>query len=57
MPREMHLNAFRQQAFATALTTPGKGGASTFGAHPGTETMLLFSGPFRSLQGAFHGRK
>jgi hypothetical protein len=49
MSREMHLNTLRQQALATALTSPRQGGPATFGAHPGTEPMLLFSGPFRSL--------
>jgi hypothetical protein len=40
----MHFHALRQEAFATALTAPGKGGAATLGAHARTESVLLFPG-------------
>jgi hypothetical protein len=49
VPREVHFHAFREKAFAAALTASGESRATTFGAHPGAETMLLFPGPFRSL--------
>jgi len=49
MPREMHFHAFGQEAFATALTTPGESGTAPFGAHAGTKTMLLFPGSLGSL--------
>jgi hypothetical protein len=45
----MHLHALGQEAFATALTTPGERGASAFGAHARAETVLLFPGSFGSL--------
>jgi hypothetical protein len=45
----MHVRAFGQEALAAALTTPGKSGAASFGAHAGTETMLLFPGSLGSL--------
>jgi hypothetical protein len=45
----MAVDAFRQQAFAAALTASRKGGASTFGFHAGAETVLPFAGTLRSL--------
>ena len=54
MPREFHFDPLGQQTLATTLTASRKGGASAFRAHAGAKTMLLFPGPFRSLQGAFH---
>ena len=56
MAGELHFHAFGQEPFASALTAPSEDGAAAFGAHPGAETVLLFPGPFRSLQGAFHGK-
>jgi len=49
MTREMHLDTFWQETFATALATPGESGAAPFGAHARAETVLLFPRPFRSL--------
>jgi hypothetical protein len=49
MPGEMHFHALGQKAFAASLTTAGKGGAASFGAHAGAETMLLFPGSLGSL--------
>ena len=46
---EMHFHALRQETFPAPLTTPGKSGAPTFGAHARTETMLLFPGSLGSL--------
>ncbi len=46
MPGEGNFHAFRQESFATALTTPRERGPATFGAHAGTKTVLLFAGPF-----------
>jgi hypothetical protein len=45
----MHFRALGQETFAATLTTPGEGGAASFGAHAGTETMLLFPGSLGSL--------
>ena len=50
----MSLDAFRQQTLATALTAPRKGRATTFGAHPGAETVLTFAGSLGWLVSAFH---
>ncbi len=50
----MHFGAFRQQSLAAPLTTAGKTGATAFGAHPRTKSVLLFPGAFRSLKSAFH---
>jgi hypothetical protein len=49
VPRERHFHALGKKAFAAALAAPGERRTATFGAHPGAETMLLFSGPLRSL--------
>jgi hypothetical protein len=45
----MSIDAFGEQAFATALTTTGKGGASAFGPHAGPKTVLLLSCALGSL--------
>jgi hypothetical protein len=45
----MHFHTLRQKPFTSALTTTGKRGASTFGAHARTKTMLLFPGSLGSL--------
>jgi len=47
--REMSIDAFGEQAFATALTTTGEGGASAFGPHAGPKTVLLLSCALGSL--------
>ena len=44
MPGEMHFRTLGQEAFAAALTAAGERGAAPFGAHAGTETVLLFPG-------------
>jgi hypothetical protein len=49
MAREMDFCALRQQTFATALATPGEGGASAFCAHARAKAVLLFPGAFRAL--------
>lgn len=54
MPREWDLYAFGQQTLATTLAPSGQSSATAFGTHAGTETVLLFPSPFRSLQSAFH---
>jgi hypothetical protein len=45
----MHFRALGQETFAATLTTPGEGGATPFGAHARSETMLLFPGSLGSL--------
>ena len=57
MAREMALDTFRQETFATALTPPGEGGASTLGSHPRPKAMLLLAGSFRWLISALHKAK
>jgi len=47
-------NSLRQKTLSTTLTTPRKGGATSFGSHPGPKTVLSFARSFRSLVGAFH---
>jgi hypothetical protein len=54
MAREMALNAFRQETFATALTPPGESGASAFGPHARAKTVLLLARSFGRLISAFH---
>ena len=54
MAREMTIDAFRQQTFAAALTTPREGGASAFGPHPRAKTVLLLARSFGWLISAFH---
>lgn len=54
MTREVTLDTFRQEAFSTALTTTGEGGASTFAFHSRAKTMLLFSRAFGRLISSFH---
>ena len=49
MPREMHFRTFGQETLTATLTTPGESGTAPFGAHAGTETMLLFPGSLGSL--------
>jgi hypothetical protein len=54
MAREMTIDAFWQQTFAAALTPPCEGGASAFGPHAGTKTVLLLACSFGWLISAFH---
>ncbi len=54
MAREMTIDAFWQQTFASALTTAREGGASAFGPHAGAKTVLLLARSFRWLISAFH---
>jgi hypothetical protein len=49
VPRVMNFYALRQQALATALTTAGEGGATAFGAHARTKSVLVFAGALRAL--------
>jgi hypothetical protein len=53
----MNFHALRQQPFPATLAPAREGGASGFRAHTGAKTVLVFPGPFRALQGAFHGVK
>ena len=45
----MHFRTLGQETLTTTLTTTGKYGAATFGAHARAETVLLFPGSFGSL--------
>ncbi len=49
MAREMAFDAFRQQTFASALTTARESGASAFGPHARAKTVLLLSCTLGSL--------
>jgi hypothetical protein len=51
----MAFHPFREESLSPALAAPGQGGAATFGAHAGPETVLAFPGAFGRLIGAFHG--
>jgi hypothetical protein len=54
---EVKLCAFRNQAFATFLTTAFDAITSSLGGHTGAETVLLFTGTFGGLVSAkAHGR-
>jgi hypothetical protein len=50
----MPLNTFWQKSFAAALPPPSERGASAFGAHPRTKSVLTFAGAFGWLKRAFH---
>jgi hypothetical protein len=45
----LNFRALRQQPFTAALATTSERSATTFGAHPRTETVLAFPGAFRAL--------
>jgi len=45
----MHFHAFGQETLTATLTTTGKCGAATFGAHARAEPVLLLSGSLGSL--------
>jgi len=57
MARVVDFSALGQEAFAAALAAAGQGGASAFGLHAGTETVLAFTRAFRSLISSLHGWK
>jgi hypothetical protein len=50
----MPFRTLRQEAFTTPLTPPGERCTSSFGLHPGAETVLAFPGSLGWLEGAFH---
>ena len=50
----MFLNAFREQAFATALTPACESCATSFGPHPRTKAVLTFACSLGWLVSAFH---
>jgi hypothetical protein len=50
----MSFDAFREQAFAAALPPARQDGATAFGTHPGTETVLTFACSLGWLVSAFH---
>ncbi len=54
MTRVVPVNAFREQAFAAALAAARESGATAFGPHPGTETVLAFPRSLGWLIRAFH---
>jgi hypothetical protein len=54
VPRVMSFDSFWQEALATALAPARQYGASSFGPHAGTETMLALARAFGWLIGAFH---
>jgi hypothetical protein len=50
----MFLDAFREQAFAAALTPARKSCAATFSPHPRTKAVLTFACSLGWLVSAFH---
>jgi hypothetical protein len=50
----MNFHAFGQQPLAATLTPARESGAAAFRAHPGAKTVLVFAGPLRALECAFH---
>jgi hypothetical protein len=50
----MILHAFRQQALSSALSPTREGGATAFGFHAGSKTVLAFTRALRWLISAFH---
>ncbi len=54
VPGVMNFDALREQPFPATLTATRESSATALGAHPGTETVLMFPCPFRGLVGAFH---
>jgi hypothetical protein len=47
-------DAFGEETFTAALPASRQGGPSGFGAHAGTEPVLVLAGAFGALKGAFH---
>ena len=54
MPGVMSFHALRQQAFATALPTPGQNGSTALAFHTCPKAVLTLAGAFRWLVGSFH---
>ena len=54
MTSEMTLDALRQEPLASALATTRESGASAFGPHAGTKTVLLFARSLGWLISTFH---
>jgi hypothetical protein len=52
--RVVPVNTLWEQAFAPALAAARESGATAFGPHPCTETVLAFSRSLGWLIGAFH---
>jgi len=52
--REVTIDAFRQQAFASALATTRECGASTLCPHPRPKTVLALARSLGWLKSAFH---
>jgi hypothetical protein len=50
----MDFDAFWEEAFTAALAASRKSSAAGFGAHAGTEPVLVLAGAFGALKGAFH---
>ena len=50
----MFLDAFREQAFAAALTPACESCATTFGPHPCAKAVLTFACPLGWLVSALH---
>jgi hypothetical protein len=50
----MHLHAFGQQSFPSALTAPGERGSAALGFHARTKAMLAFARAFGWLVRTFH---
>ena len=50
----MELDAFREQALAAALSPACKYGATAFGFHAGTKTVLAFACSLGGLVSPFH---
>ena len=57
MTNVMPLDAFREQAFAPALSAPCEDRAPAFGAHAGAKTMLTLASSLGRLIGALHKTK
>lgn len=53
----MAVDALGEETFTAALAAAGEGRASTFGRHARAEAMLVLSGAFGSLKGAFHSAR
>jgi len=52
--REVAIDAFRQQTFASALATPRECGASTLCPHPRPKPVLALACSLGWLKSAFH---
>ena len=52
---EVNLCTLWKEAFAALLTATAEAVAASFSAHTCAEPVLLFTGAFGRLEGAFHG--